>query len=74
MRLFGRVLDERGELAPDHQAGERAAVGVRGRGGSDDATPPQDIDAVGDFEHLVELVRNENDAEPLRRQPTQRPQ
>ena len=66
------MVDEIGQLAPYHEPGQRAAVGFGGRGCRDDPTPAQDADTVGDVDHLVELVRDEDDAEVLRRHATQR--
>ena len=72
MRFVGWMLDELGQLAADHQPRQRAAVGFSGRGRRDDLTPAQDADAIGDLQHLVELVRDEDDAEALRRHAAQR--
>ena len=58
-------------LAPDHQLGERRAVGARGRAVRDLAAGAQHRDAVGDRQHLVQLVRDEDDREPVRHQAPQ---
>ncbi len=58
-------------LAPDHQFGQRRAVGARGRTVRDLAARPQHRDAVGDRQHLVHLVRDEDDREAVRHQPAQ---
>ena len=71
VRFVRGMLDEIGQLAPHHQPGQRAAVGFGGRGRGDDPAPAQDADAVGDLQHLVELVRDEDDAEALRRHAAQ---
>ena len=72
MRFVRGMLDELGQLASDHEPGQRAPVGFGGRGRGDDLTPAQDADAVGDLQDLVELVRDEDDAEALRRHAAQR--
>ena len=72
MRLVRRMLDELRQLAPDHEPRQRAAVGFGGCGRRDDLAPAQDADAVSDLQHLVELVRDEDDAEALRRHAAER--
>ena len=44
----------------------------RGGGRGDDLAPAQDADPVGDLQHLIELVRDEDDAEALRGHAAQR--
>ena len=58
-------------LAPDHQFGERRAVGAGGRTVRDLAAGAQHRDAVGDRQHLVQLVRDEDDREPVRHEAAQ---
>ena len=56
---------------PDHQRREARAVGARGRAVRHLAPGAQHRDAVGDRQHLVQLVRDEDDREPVRREPAQ---
>ena len=55
----------RGQLAADHQLGELAGGHLRRVDGGDRGAAPDDGDVVGDREHLVELVRDEDDGEAL---------
>ena len=71
-RLAGvrrRLLDPQEHLAPDHQLRE-AAPRSRPRAGTvlDRLAAPQHGDPVGDLEHLVQLVRDEDDRLALRLQ------
>ena len=61
-RLLGA---RRGQLAADHQLGELAGGDVRRLDRGDGGAAPDDGDLVGDREHLVELVRDEDDGEAL---------
>jgi len=56
-RLATVLLD----LAPDHQRRQGLGGRARRRRGRDDAPAAQHRDAVGDLEHLVQLVRDEDD-------------
>ena len=73
-RLARRVLglvDPQQHVATDHQRGQAALGGALGRHRVDPLAAPQDGHAVGDVEHLVELVRDEDDRRPARRQRAQ---
>ena len=59
-----------GELA-DHQRREPAPVHVGPRQRGDEPATPQDREAVGDPQHLVELVADEEDAHPGPREAAQ---
>ena len=72
MRFVGWMLDQLGQLAPDHEPRQCAAVGFSGCGRRDDLTPAQDADPVRDLHYLVELVRDEDDAEALPRHAAER--
>ena len=61
-RLAGVGL---GQLAADHQLGELAGGHVLGQHRRDSATCPNDGDRVGDGEHLVELVADEEHRDAL---------
>ena len=64
-RRAGRLVDPQEDLAPDHPPREL----LLGRAGSrkrlDHLPAAQDRDPVGDLEHLVQLVADEDDREPL---------
>ena len=73
-RLAGRVLglvDLQQHVAADHQRGQRALGRALGRHRVDLLAAPQDGHAVGDVEHLVELVRDEDDRRAALRQRAQ---
>ena len=55
------LLDLEDDVAPDHERGEALLRRVLRVGGPDDATVAQHGDAVGDLEHLAQLVRDEHD-------------
>jgi hypothetical protein len=60
--------DDQLHVAPDHQVRQllaRRGLGVRG---ARHAAPAQDDDLVGDLDHLVELVGDEDDRRPGRRE------
>ena len=61
-----------GSSLPDHQLGQLARGDVPGQHGGDRGAAPDDRDLVGDLEHLVELVRDEDDGEALLLEPAQR--
>ena len=70
-RLLGlrrRLVDAQQDLAADHQPRQRLLGRALGRHGVDPLAAPQHGDAVGDLEHLVELVRDEDDAGAVRLQ------
>ena len=79
-RGSGRLGDDVGcsttasELATYHQPGQRAPVGLCGRRRRHDPAVAQHADAIGDLEHFVQLVRDEDDGEALRRQAAHGPQ
>ena len=55
----------RGQLRADHELGELAGVDALGVHRVDGGSAPDHGDAVGDAEHLVELVRDEQDRQAL---------
>ena len=59
-RVLG-LLDPQQHVAADHQARQAALGGALGRHRVDLLAAPQHRHAVGDVEHLVELVRDEHD-------------
>ena len=59
------------DLAPDHERGKRGSVGARDRTVRDLAAGAQHGDAVGDRQHLPQLVRDEDDREPVRHEAPQ---
>ena len=62
------LADDQLHVAADHHVGQLLAgrdLGVRRAG---DASAAQDDDVVGDLEHLVELVRDEDDRRAGRRE------
>ena len=69
-RVLG-LLDAQQHVAADHQPRQRALGGALGRHGVDLLAAPQHRHAVGDVEHLVELVRDEDDRRALGRQRAQ---
>ena len=56
-----RLVDAQEDLAADHEPRERLLGRALGRDGVDALAAPQHRHAVGDLEHLVELVRDEDD-------------
>ena len=60
-RLRRRLLDAQQHLAADHRAGERLLGRALARHRLDLLAAPQDGDPVGDLEHLVQLVADEDD-------------
>ena len=63
-RLAGRgrgLLDLEHDIAPDHEVGERLLRRRRRVGGAGDPAVAQNRDAVGDGEHLAQLVGDEHD-------------
>ena len=66
------MLDQLGQLAPDHEPRQCAAVGFSGCGRRDDLAPAKDADPIRDLQYLIELVRDEDDAEALRRHAAER--
>ena len=63
-----RLLHPQQHLAPHHQAGEARLRGALGRQGLDQLAAAQDGDPVGDVEHLVQLVRDEDHRLAARRE------
>ena len=61
-----------GQLAADHELCELASGHVLGQHGGDGAAGADHRDGVGDAEHLIELVADEDDSDPLRRQIAER--
>ena len=73
-RLAGRarlLLDAQHDVAADHHPRQRRLVGAGGLDRADRLAAPQHGDAVGDLEHLVQLVRDEDDRGPVVAQPAQ---
>jgi hypothetical protein len=67
-RLRRPFLDPQQHLAPDHRAREPGLRPPLARDRLDELATAQDADPVGDLEHLVQLVADEDDRLPLRRQ------
>ena len=67
----GGLLDAQDDVAADHEPGEARLGRPRGRLGRDVLAPPQDGDPVGDVQHLVELVGDEDDRRSLGREAAQ---
>ena len=65
------TVDRQLDLTTDHQLGQVVLVRLTGDAAADHLAPPDDGDAVGDLEDLVQLVADEDDAVPLGRQPAQ---
>ena len=55
------LVDAQQHLAPDHERREAVLGRALARHGLDRLAAPQNRDPVGDVEHLVELVRDEDD-------------
>src|SRR5918994_5515664 len=72
MRFVGRMRDQLGQLAPYHEPRQCATIGFRGCDRRGDLTPAQDADPVRDLQDLIELVRDEDDAEALPRHAVER--
>ena len=64
-RLGGLLVDAQEHLAADHEAGESFLGRALAGDGLDRLPAPEDGDAVGDLEHLAELVGDEDDRLPL---------
>ena len=62
VRVAARDVEQ--HLAADHQLGQAALAGACAVDGGDLLAAPQDGDAVGDFEYLVQLVRDQDDEVP----------
>ena len=67
-RLRRSLLDAQDDVAPDHHPGELRLGGALACDGADLPAAPEHGDAVGDLEHLVQLVADEDDRHVLRRQ------
>ena len=63
--LGGRLLDAEEHVAPDHQPRQLCLGGTRGGQRLDLLAAPEHGDPVGDLEHLVQLVADEDDRHPL---------
>ena len=63
--LAGALLDAQEHLAPDHEPREALLGRALPRDGLDRLAAPEHGDPVGDLEHLVQLVRDEDDRLPL---------
>ena len=63
----GSIDRRRGHLPADHHPGQRAAIDLARRDRADRLATAQDRDAVGNAEHFVQLVRDEDDAVTLGR-------
>ena len=65
-RLRSRLLDTEDDLPADHQLREARLGRAFARDRVDLLAAAQDADPVGDLEHLVQLVRDEDDRHPTR--------
>ena len=63
--LDAALFDPKQHFAPDHESGELLLGRTRGGQGLDDLAPSQDRDSIGDLEHFVQLVGDEDDRHPL---------
>ena len=70
-RVALAAIDGQLDLAADHQLGELVLVRLAGDAAAHHLAAPDDRDAVGDLEDLVELVADEDDAVALGRQAAQ---
>src|ERR1700748_1505592 len=61
-----------GKTAPYHSCNEPILIDVRNPGGSGHAAISEHRDLICDTEDFLEVVRNEENAEPLRAQPFNR--
>ena len=73
-RLARRLLDLEQHLAADHRASERRLGRTFARHRLDLLAAPEDRDAVGDLQHLVELVADEDDRLAVRLQAADDPE
>ena len=64
--MRGAARDVEQHLAPDHQLGQAALAGALAVDRRDLLAAPQHRDAVGDVEHLVQLVRDQDDRRAAR--------
>ena len=64
-RLRRRLVDAKQHVAADHHPRQQRLGRARAVDRVDLAPAPQHGDAVGDLEHLVQLVRDEDDGHPL---------
>ena len=72
-RRRGRLVDSEEHLPANHHSRERLLRRAGSRDRLDHLAPPQDGDAIGDLEHLVQLVADEDDRQQsLPRQPPQK--
>ena len=69
--VAGVLVDAQQHLAPDHHPRETLLGRALGRDRVDDDAAPQRRDPVGDLEHLVQLVRDEDDRLALRSSATE---
>ena len=63
-RVGRALLDPEHDLAPDHQLRQAGLGRALARDGVDLLAAAEDADPVGDLEHLVQLVRDEDDRHP----------
>ena len=66
-----RVATTLFEVAADHQPPERPSIGRAGRHGRDQPSAAQHRDAIGEAQHLVELVADEDDRAAIGREAAQ---
>ena len=72
LALSSRVgRDDIFEIAPDHQPPQSAGIGRARRHGRDQPSAAQHRDAIGDAQHLVELVADEDDRAAIGREAAQ---
>ena len=64
-RMALAAVDHQLDIATDHQLGEVVLVRLRGQPLTDHLAAPDDGDPVGDLQHLVQLVADEDDAVAL---------
>ncbi len=64
----GGLLDPQEDLAADHHAGQPSLRRTLVRHGANLLSAPEHSDPVGDLEHLVQLVADEDDREALARE------
>ena len=65
LRARRRLLDPQEDVAPHHHPREPRFRRALARDGVDRLAPPQNRDPVGDLEHLVQLVRDEDHGQAL---------
>ena len=63
--LIGDAVVLVGGLPTDHRLLQRVGGGVGRRGGVDEFPVFEHVDAVGDLQHLVEFVRDEDERRPV---------